>query len=199
VGLPPHRGRARHHRYVIAASSVWAILIRRSIAPSPRRSGLTLAEFLATQAKGLMACELRRRHHFSPQAPRARVRPPRQPPRADRRHHVEPDRILIIGRRHLEAVLAEYLQHYSAYRPHRTLGQRAPSALEMARRSTAKSITPHFEEPSGWAESSTSTAWSPEVGGRVLGTHRSAIVDARVAGEALVVAQQLPAKLTSGG
>ena len=42
---------------VIAASSVWAILKRHGVEPSPRRSGPTWAEFLATQAKGLMACD----------------------------------------------------------------------------------------------------------------------------------------------
>jgi len=42
---------------VIAASSVWAILKRHGIDPSPRRSGPTWAEFLAAQAKGLMACD----------------------------------------------------------------------------------------------------------------------------------------------
>jgi hypothetical protein len=47
-----------------------------------------------TQAKGLMASDLRRRHHSAQPALRARVRPPRQPLRADRRHHVEPGRCL---------------------------------------------------------------------------------------------------------
>ena len=41
----------------IAPSSVWAILKRRGIDPWPRRSGPTWAEFLAAQAKGLMACD----------------------------------------------------------------------------------------------------------------------------------------------
>ena len=36
------------------------------------------------------------------------------------------DRMLILGRRHLEAVLAEYVEHYNAHRPHRSLSQRAP-------------------------------------------------------------------------
>jgi putative transposase len=36
------------------------------------------------------------------------------------------DRLLIFGRRHLEAVLAEYIEHYNGHRPHRSLGQRAP-------------------------------------------------------------------------
>ena len=41
----------------IAASSVWAILKRHDIEPSPRRSGPTWAEFLAAQAKGPIACD----------------------------------------------------------------------------------------------------------------------------------------------
>ncbi len=36
------------------------------------------------------------------------------------------DRMIILGR-HLEAVLAEYVEHYN---PHRALDQRAPSALD---------------------------------------------------------------------
>jgi hypothetical protein len=42
---------------VIAPSSVWSILKRYGIEPSPRRSGPTWSEFLAAQAKGLMACD----------------------------------------------------------------------------------------------------------------------------------------------
>jgi hypothetical protein len=42
---------------IIAPSSVWAILKRHGIDPSPRRLGPTWTEFLATQAKGLMACD----------------------------------------------------------------------------------------------------------------------------------------------
>ncbi len=37
--------------------------------------------------------------------------------------------MLILGRRHLEAVLTEYVDHYNSHRPHRSLGQRSPSAL----------------------------------------------------------------------
>jgi len=40
------------------------------------------------------------------------------------------DRMLILGRRHLETVLAEYVEHYNVHRPHRSLGRRAPSALD---------------------------------------------------------------------
>ncbi len=36
------------------------------------------------------------------------------------------DRMLIFGRRQLEAVLAEYVDHYNGHRPHRCLGQAPP-------------------------------------------------------------------------
>jgi putative transposase len=36
------------------------------------------------------------------------------------------DRILIINRRHLTAVLAEYVAHFNHHRPHRALSQAAP-------------------------------------------------------------------------
>src|SRR6476619_4557068 len=36
------------------------------------------------------------------------------------------DHMLIIGRRHLAAVLRESLDHYNSHRPHRSLHQRTP-------------------------------------------------------------------------
>jgi transposase InsO family protein len=39
------------------------------------------------------------------------------------------DRLLILGRRHLEAVLRTYAEHYNTHRPHRSLGQRAPAQI----------------------------------------------------------------------
>jgi putative transposase len=36
------------------------------------------------------------------------------------------DRLLILGRRHLEHVLASYALHYNEHRPHRSLEQRPP-------------------------------------------------------------------------
>src|SRR5207247_376489 len=36
------------------------------------------------------------------------------------------DRLLILGRRHLEHVVATYTQHYNEHRPHRARGQRPP-------------------------------------------------------------------------
>ena len=193
---------------VIAPSIVWAILKRHGIDPSPRRSGPTWGEFLATQAKGLMACDffhvdtvlLRRLyvlvfiHHdrrlvriagitSNPVASwvtqQARnlsmdltdranalkflirdrdtkytasfdavfaadgasvITTPVRAPSANaicervvgtiRRECLDP--MFILGRRHLEAVLAEYVEHYNAHRPHRSLSQRAPCALDTA-------------------------------------------------------------------
>lgn len=37
------------------------------------------------------------------------------------------DRLLIVGRRHLERVLQIYVEHYNTHRPHRSLDQRAPT------------------------------------------------------------------------
>jgi putative transposase len=36
------------------------------------------------------------------------------------------DRMLIVNRRHLETVLAEYVAHFNDHRPHRALHQAAP-------------------------------------------------------------------------
>jgi putative transposase len=38
------------------------------------------------------------------------------------------DRLLILGRRHLESVVRVYTTHYNAHRPHRSLGQQPPLA-----------------------------------------------------------------------
>jgi putative transposase len=36
------------------------------------------------------------------------------------------DRMLLVGRRHLETVLTSYVAHYNQHRPHRALGQAPP-------------------------------------------------------------------------
>jgi len=36
------------------------------------------------------------------------------------------DRMLLLGRRHLETALTSYVAHYNGHRPHRSLGQEPP-------------------------------------------------------------------------
>jgi putative transposase len=187
---------------VLAPSSIWAILKRHGIDPVPRRSGPSWAEFLAVQARGLMASDfftvdtvLFRRLYvlffidhatrlvricgittnpnaewviqqarnlcgtLAEQAHRVRflirdrdskftasfdavfaaegigvIRTPVRAPRANaiaerfvRTIRCEClDRMFILGGRHLESVLAEYVGHYNSHRPHRSLHQLAP-------------------------------------------------------------------------
>ena len=80
------------------------------------------------------------------------------------------DRILITNQRHAAAVLHEFERHYNDHRPHRTLGQAAPSRpLPVAQqpRSTRSNDT------TASAGSSTSISWSHDVR-RVSGTHKVA-------------------------
>ena len=37
------------------------------------------------------------------------------------------DRMIILSRRHLVAIIQEFVDHYNTHRPHRALGQTAPS------------------------------------------------------------------------
>ena len=200
----------------LAPSSVWAILKRHGIEPSPRRSGPRWSEFLRTQASALLACDfftvdtvlLRRLYvlffieHGSrkvhvagvttnPTAPwvtqQARqlawrlgeravpakwlirdrdtkfttsfdevfrsegvqvIRAPVRAPRANaiaerfvrtiRRECL--DRVLILGRRHLDAVLGEFVDHYNSHRPHRSLDQTAPCPPPPTKRGGAAAV-----------------------------------------------------------
>jgi putative transposase len=193
----------------LAASSVWAILKRHGIDPSPRRCGTSWNEFLRAQVATVLATdfftvdtillkrlyvlffiELDTRRVYvtgitakpagewvTQQArnlsfvlsDRVRsvkflirdrdtkftgsfdevfaaegievIRTPVRSPRANafaerfvgtvRRECL--DRMLVVHRRQLEAILREFVTHYNQHRPHRSLAQRAPLALERAR------------------------------------------------------------------
>jgi len=186
----------------LASASVWNILQRRGLDPSPERTGPTWREFLRTQATTMLACDfftvdtvlLRRlyvlffieldtrtvfitgvtahptgawvvqqaRNLSYELAQRKQpvkflirdrdakftgsfdevfrsegipiIRIPVRAPRANafaerfvgtvRRECL--DRMLIFGRRHLNAVVHEYVEHYNGHRPHRSLGQLPP-------------------------------------------------------------------------
>jgi putative transposase len=43
------------------------------------------------------------------------------------------DRLLIVNEHHLRRVLTEYLRHYNAARPHRSLGQLTPAQADTQR------------------------------------------------------------------
>ena len=51
------------------------------------------------------------------------------------------DRMLIFGRRHLGAVVHEYVEHYNGHRPHRSLGQLPPQLKGLAR-AVIKNVDP---------------------------------------------------------
>jgi putative transposase len=192
----------------MAPASVWNILQRHSLDPSPNRTGPTWGEFLKAQATSMLACDfftvdtvlLRRlyvlcfielytrkvfvtgvtanptgdwvvqqaRNLSFELSQRTRpvkflirdrdakftasfdevfrsedirtIRTPIRAPRANafaerfvgtvRRECV--DRMLIVSRRHLEAVVREYVEHYNGHRPHRSLGQLPPSPEDIA-------------------------------------------------------------------
>jgi putative transposase len=64
------------------------------------------------------------------------------------------DHLLIVGPRHLAAVLREYLQHYNAHRPHRALNQHPPAGDTPPR---ALGLSSGRYGETGSAASSTST------------------------------------------
>ncbi len=62
------------------------------------------------------------------------------------------DRVLILGERHLRAVLTEYQAHYNTARPHQGIGQRTPGDEPDAPRATVlNSIASRSAENPSWA------------------------------------------------
>jgi putative transposase len=48
--------------------------------------------------------------------------------------------MLVLGRRHLETVLSEYVEHYNSHHPHRSLSQRHPRLASLLSPSAATSM-----------------------------------------------------------
>ena len=55
------------------------------------------------------------------------------------------DRILIVGRRHLQHVFATYVANYNHHRPHRALAQRPPLRMSPARDEQAIAEVIHLD------------------------------------------------------
>jgi putative transposase len=52
-----------------------------------------------------------------------------------------PDRVLILGERHLRAVLTEYQAHYNTARPHQGIAQHLPDGEPGAPRATVTDVS----------------------------------------------------------
>ncbi len=111
-------------------------LIHRDVARSPRASSHLRSASVARIIWGHGRCRAhsaaRGRSDFRTLQVRTPVRAPQENAYAERwvgalRRECL-DWVLVLGRRHLEGVLAEYLEHYNAHRPHRGLDLRAPDA-----------------------------------------------------------------------
>ena len=50
------------------------------------------------------------------------------------------DHVLVFGRRHLEQILRDYVTHYNAERPHRSLALAAPVGLPQSRGSPSEDV-----------------------------------------------------------
>jgi len=48
-----------------------------------------------------------------------------------------------VGQRHLERALRVYVEHYNTYRPHRSLGQRAPNTAKVVAYRPGQPIRQH--------------------------------------------------------
>ena len=78
------------------------------------------------------------------------------------------DHVLITGTRHLDVVLREYIRHYNAHRPHRSLQQHSPAG-DTPRPSSATVHVLRRDRLGGLLHEYVQVAWHD----RVLGTHRS--------------------------
>ncbi len=113
-----------------------------------RRSGPTWLQFLAAQAAGILAVDFLHVNAVfqatGTRILRSAVQAPRMNATCERlvgtlRREVL-DRVLILGERHLRAVLTEYQAHYNRARPHQGIAQRVPDGEPGAPRSTVTDV-----------------------------------------------------------
>ncbi len=75
------------------------------------------------------------------------------------------DRMLVLGRRRLEAMLREYVEHYNQHRSHRSSSSAHRPGRARLLPSSVTSTSPSYDEPTVWVDSSTSTGSPLELGG----------------------------------
>ena len=150
----------------IAASTVWAILKRAGIDPAPDRNAESWTTFLRTQAARNFCMRAEPTIRFlirdgagqflagfddvfrgegatiirTPHTPVANAYAERWVGTVRRELC---DRTLIWNHRQLERLLREYVEHYNAHRPHRSLHQRAPNTAEVVAHRPGRPIRRH--------------------------------------------------------
>src|SRR6266516_2018773 len=123
--------------FTLSPSTVWKILRRHGIDPSPRRARLSWREFLRQQAAGIVERDFKLTNAFDAFLHEEGITVLRTPIAAPKaKAHAERwvgsvrreclDRILIVSQRHLERVLRQYVAHHNTHRPHRALNQQPP-------------------------------------------------------------------------
>lgn len=78
------------------------------------------------------------------------------------------DRILIVNQRHLEQVLAGYVDHFNQHRPHRSLNQQPPDRVLVPGRMTGTGRVRRRDRLGGLIYGYQQVAWRDTV----LGTHK---------------------------
>jgi len=82
------------------------------------------------------------------------------------------ERTLILGRRHLETVLAEYVEYYNWHRSHRSLNQRSPAASETTPPVLGEVHPAQLRSTDHLGGLIHGYRWRHELDGWVLGTHK---------------------------
>jgi putative transposase len=110
------------------------VLIGAGVPPAAERASLSWRAFLRQQAASALACDFLTVIRTPIRAPNANAFAERwvRTLRADCL-----DRILILGRRHLEHVLGVYRRHYNEHRPHRALDLQPPDGASPLKQATA--------------------------------------------------------------
>ena len=112
----------------------WTPQTARNFSDGPRAAG-GLSQVPNRGSRGpvhqFFRRRVHRREHQDPDQPAAGI-PGERDLREDHRHHAPEllDRVMIVNEHHLRRALTEYLRHYNAARPPRSLGQLTPAQAD---------------------------------------------------------------------